>query len=129
MTQAVIFPNIEKLLIAALKPLFSVPFSTEVPATRPPSFVRLTRVGGPRRDVVTEQPMVVFEAWALTALAAGDLGRELQAHVFALAQTDHPTGYVRSVHEVGGLQSFPDPVSSSPRYQFTVQLQTRGVPL
>lgn len=129
MTEAVVFPFIEKLLIAALKPNFAVPFSTRIPATRPESFVRLVRVGGPRRDLITDRPMVVFEAWAKTEDEAGELGLLLQARVFALAQTDHPLGYVRAVTEVGGLQSFPDPVSNSPRYQFTVQLDTRGVPL
>jgi hypothetical protein len=129
-TEAVIFPNIEKLLVAYLAPLLApVRVVTTVPATRPETFVLLTRVGGPRRDRITERPMVVFEAWAKTEGAAGDLGALVSAHVYALEQTDHPLGYVSAVNEVGGLQRFPDPESGTPRYQFTAQLQTRGVPL
>jgi hypothetical protein len=36
---------------------------------------------------------------------------------------------VRRVSEVAGPQDFPDPVSESPRYQFTVQIDTRGAAL
>jgi hypothetical protein len=49
--------------------------------------------------------------------------------VFALDQSEHAEGWVRKVAEVGGLQAFPDPLSGTPRYQFTAQFQTRGVPL
>lgn len=130
MSEAIVFPVVEKLLIAALKPSFpGLRFVTEVPAELPAQFVMLTRVGGPRRDPITDQPMVVFEAWAQSKGDAAELGAELQARVFALAQTEHPLGWIRAVREVGGLQSFPDPISKTPRYQFTAQLDTRGVPL
>lgn len=130
MTDAVIFPDIEALLVAHLKPLVApAPVVTRVPATRPAVFLKLTRVGGPRRDLITDRPMVVFEAWATDRAAASDLGRRAEAYVFALAQTEHPLGYVRAVGEVGGLQWFPDPESGTPRFQFTAQLDTRGVPL
>lgn len=130
MAEAIIFPNIEKLLGNYLRPLAGgVSVVTKVPTQRPVSFVKLTRVGGPRRDLVTDSPMVVVECWAGTDYEAGELGRLIQAHAFALYQTETPDGYVRAVREVAGLQSFPDPLSGSPRYQFTVQYDTRGVPV
>lgn len=130
MTEAVAFPFAERLLRDALLPSFpGLRIVTQIPTERPDAFVRLTRVGGPRRDLITDQPMVVVEVWGPSTGAAGDLAREVQARVFALAQTAHALGWIRAVREIGGLQSFPDPVSGSPRYQFTVQLDTRGVPL
>jgi hypothetical protein len=130
MSEAIRFPVIEKLLIAALKPDFpGLRFVTEVPSTLPASFVLLKRVGGTRRDRITDQPMVVFEAWAPDIGSAAELGAELQARVYALAQTAHPLGWVRAVREIGGLQSFPDPISKTPRYQFTAMFDTRGVSL
>lgn len=129
MSELIIFPDVEALLVRVLPALVGVPVATRVPTPRPASFVRVKRVGGPRRDYVTEEPLVVVECWAETEPDASDLGRRAQAHVFALGQTDSAGDYVRAVREVGGLQAFPDPVSKSPRYQFTVQLQTRGVPL
>jgi hypothetical protein len=131
MTEVVVFPFVEKLLRAALLPLVGgVAISTRVPKERPSApFVRLTRVGGPRRDRVTDQPMVVVEVWGPDEVSVGELAERVRAHVFALEQTQTAHGWVRTVREVGGLQSFPDPVTGSPRYQFTVQLDTRGAPL
>lgn len=129
MTEAIIFPDVEALLVSALPPLIGAPVATKVPAERPPLFVRVTRAGGTRRDIVTDLPMVVIECWAATEGVASDLARVTRAHVFALAQTSVGSDFVRAVSEVGGLQRFPDPVSGAPRYQFTVQIQTRGVPL
>lgn len=129
MTEAIVFPVVEKLLVAYLAPLAGVPVTVRVPNPRPASFVKLVRVGGTRRDRITDEPMVVFQCWADTESNAAKLGARIQAHVFALEQTGTPDGYVRSVHEIGGLQYFPDPESGQPTYQFTAQLQTRGVPL
>lgn len=129
MSEPVVFPDVEALLVRALPDPLGVAVSTRVPNPRPDSFVRVSRVGGTRRDYVTDEPIVVVECWAADEVAASYLGRTAHAHVFALAQTDVDGDYVRAVREVGGLQSFPDPLSKSPRYQFTVQLQTRGVPL
>lgn len=131
MTEAVLFPDAEVLLVAYLsEALPGVPVSTKIPNPRPDvPFLRVLRVGGTRRDLVTDQPMVVVEAWAGDDGPASDLARLAQAYVFALAQTDRPQGYVRAVREVGGIADNPDPVSESPRFTFTVQIDTRGVPL
>lgn len=129
MSEAIIFPDIEALLVRYLPSLVGVPVVTKVPAHRPASFVRVKRVGGSRRDRITDQPLVVVEAWAATETDAALLGASAQAYVYALEQTAVDGDYVRAVREAGGLQSFPDPVSETPRYQFTAQLDTRGVAL
>lgn len=129
MTEAVAFPDAEALLVSALASPLGVPVSTDVPNPRPAEFVRVTRVGGARRDLVTDLPLVVVECWATDETAAADLVRRARAYVFALAQSSVGGEWVRAVTEVGGVQFFPDPESATPRYQFTAQLQTRGVAL
>lgn len=129
MTEAVAFPDIEAVLVRYLPPLVDVPVSTSVPKSRPAAFVTVERVGGGKRDLVTDQPLVVVQCWATEETDAADLGRITRAYVDALAQTAVDGDYVRAVREVGGLQHFPDPVSGAPRYQFTVQIDTRGVAL
>ena len=124
MSEAIVFPDAEGILVSALKARLTVPVVTKVPATRPASFVRLVRVGGGRANLVTERPIIVFECWAATGPAAERLSALVHAHVFALAPDT-----VRRVREVAGRQSFPDPLSESPRYQFTVQIDTRGAAL
>lgn len=130
MSEAVIFPDVEALLVAYLTPLLGgVEVGTQIPNPRPDTFVRVTRVGGARRDRITDQPLVVVQAWATDEAAAQNLGARAQAHVFALEQTSVGDSYVRAVREVGGFQAVPDPLSGTPRYQFTAQLDTRGVAL
>lgn len=126
MADVVVFPDVEALLVSYLGTALGVPVASRVPNPRPVQFVRVNRVGGTRRNLVTDRPMVVVEAWAATEAEAAALGELARAHVFALAQTTVGGEWVRSVTEVGGLQSFPDPVSEAPRYQFTVQINTRG---
>lgn len=124
MSEVIVFPSAEKILVAELKARLALPVVTKVPNPRPPTFVRLKKVGGTRRDVVTDSPMVVVECWAPTSTEADDLSQLVRAHIFALAPDT-----VRKVREVAGPQDFPDPLSENPRYQFTVQIFTRGAAL
>ena len=124
MTEVIVFPDTEGILVSALNARLDVPVLTKVPNPRPPAFVRLVRVGGFRPNLVTDRAMVVFECWAATGTAAERLSALVQGHVFALAPDT-----VRRVHEIAGRQSFPDPLSETPRYQFTAQIDTRGAAL
>lgn len=126
MTALVVFPDPEALLVAYLGGVLAVPVATKVPNPRPASFVRLARIGGNRRDLVTDMPVLVVECWAASEPDASDLATLARAHVAALAQETVNGAYVRSVEEVGGPVPFPDPVSGSPRYQFTVRLSLKG---
>lgn len=129
MTEPIVFPDVETLLVRVLPDLVGVDVSTRVPDPRPDSFVRLKRVGGTAPNRITDSALVVVECWAADEIAAAYLARATRAHVHALAQTDHDGDYVRRVREVAGPQAFPDPSTEHPRYQFTVQIDTRGVPL
>lgn len=122
MAQAVTFPDIEATLVAHLSTALGVPVTTRVPEPRPAQFVRLLRVGGPRRDLVTDGPMVVFECWAQRPHEAASLGETTRAHVSAMDGTDVGGVWVRQVQEVGGLQNYPDPLTGDPRYQFTAMV-------
>lgn len=127
MTEAIIFPDVEALLIRSLS--VGVPVSTRVPNPRPASFVRVKRAGGGRRNLVTDACLVVVECWAATEPAAAELAELTRARIHALRQTDNGGEWVRRVQDVSGPGAFPDPVSETPRYQFTVQIDTRGEPL
>lgn len=127
MSEAIAFPDAEALAIVALKAaLPDVPVSTRVPSERPDEFIRVVRVGGTRSHLVSDNPMLTIECWSTDTVKASDLARRARAHVGAMAQTTINGAWVRSVREVGGPMSFPDPVTESPRYQFTVLLDVRG---
>lgn len=100
--------------------------ATRVPSQRPPLMVRVSRTGGPARDVVTDQPQLTVECWGTDSVQAGNLARFCRALMHAWPRDDQHGRDVGRVSEVGGLAAFPDPLSDQPRYQFTVQVAMRG---
>ncbi|MFI8853684.1 hypothetical protein ACIGW3_26310 [Streptomyces sp. NPDC053499] len=104
-----------------------VPVGTRVPDPRPPSFVRLERVGGTRRDLVTDGPRLTVECWGPTEEAAADLATVARALVFALPGWRGAAVY--AVADVGGPNTSPDPVSDQPRVVFSVEAEMRGAAL
>jgi hypothetical protein len=98
-------------LVTALSSL-SVPVSTKVPNPRPASFIRVTRAGGGRQNIIQERPLLIVECWA-----GGDVS------AFELAQQAWST--LDDLYGLGADLSspvwFPDVESGSPRYQFTAQ--------
>lgn len=129
MSQVVVFPDVEAALVTYLGPLLSVPVVTRIPQSRPSSFVHLSRVGGTRRDVATDAPMILAQCWASTEPEAGNLAQLARAHMHALSGTSDAGLWIGRVVEVGGPQVYPDPMSQSPRVQFTSMMHTRGAVL
>lgn len=129
MTEAVLFPDAEAMAVTWLNPRMAVRVATKVPNPRPTTFIRVLRVGGTLKSLIQDSPVLVFECWAPDEIAASELARIARAHVFSMSQQTVSGSWVYGVRDVAGPQSFPDPVTDNPRYQFTVQLDTRGVPL
>lgn len=121
MTETIIFPDVEAVLVSALSERVGVPVSTRVPNPRPEAFVVVRRVGGTRPALITDRAAVTVECWSASNVDACDLSRWARAYVHTLAPD-----VVRRVVELSGPADSPDPVSESPRYVFTVQVDTRG---
>jgi len=124
--EAVSFPSAEAALIAFLKSRLaarsdSAAVAASVPASRPSRMVKVTRVGGRRSGVAHDEALVTFECWETSPTRASSLALLVRALV---ASFDSPTAWYSG--EVGGPASFPDPLSDSPRYQFTAIIRTRG---
>ncbi|WP_166140845.1 hypothetical protein [Nocardioides ochotonae] len=126
MAEAIVFPDPEALLVTHLRDALGVRVVTRVPNPRPDRFVRVVRVGGNRRNLVTDSAMVVVEAWAPDDVAASELARLARAYVGALEGETVGGAFTRRVTEVAGPQNLPDPTSATPRYVFTVALDLRG---
>jgi hypothetical protein len=77
-------------------------------------------------SVVWDNPTLACETWAATASEAHDLATMVVAELQAITGAVIDGVTVGRVRVVGGPQNFPDPVSASPRYVFTVQLPLRG---
>jgi hypothetical protein len=128
MAEVIAFPSAEAVAVGYVKArltarAITATVATKVPAVRPAQLVKVRRIGGTTANIVTDAPMLVFDCWAPTEIAAEDLARVVRAEVMAMpGQSDVCTHVV----EVGGPVNQPDPDSNSPRYVFTVIIHLRG---
>lgn len=127
MTSGVRFPVAETVVITWLAgQLDPVRVVSQVPSPRPGELVKVTRVGGPQRDLRTDSPLVLVECWAATRVRAGELAADARAAAHAMRSQRVGDVWVKDVVDVAGPSFFPDPDTTSPRYQFTVQPYLRG---
>lgn len=123
MIETIVFPDAVSIVCDHLRTELSpTPAVSRVPTTRPDTFVRVQRVGGVRRNLVTDEATLTVEAWAATEQAAHDLSQLARAHVYAMPGD----GDVYRVTEISGPSLLPDPLSDQPRYSFTVAVATVG---
>lgn len=128
--QAIVFPDASKLIADRLRTvLATVAVGTKVPNPRVVPFVLVRRLGGVRRNLVTDEPLISLECWDADDAAAQNLAQLARAHMGALQGVVLDGTTVYRVDEISGPQDLPDPLSAQPRYvqQFTVAL--RGQPL
>jgi hypothetical protein len=121
--EAIVFPDAVEIVCDELRDrLDDVHVGSMVPTTRPTTFVRVMRVGGVRRNLVTDEATITVEAWAATEQAAHDLSQLCRAHLYAMPGG----GSVYRVTEIGGPAFLPDPDSDLPRFSFTAAVATVG---
>lgn len=108
--------SLERLLVTFLRGALNVHVGTKVPTTRPPAFIRLTRTGGPRRNLIQADGRVLVECWASKDTDAEDLASNAYAALDSL-DTD-PGGLPFMALDLTDPVNFPDTQSGSPRYQF-----------
>lgn len=128
MAEYVEFPDAEALIIDSLDAVLAVPVRLTIPNPRPEQFVTVQRVGGVRRDLVTDQPLLAVEAWAAGPTAAKALLKQARAHIASLAGTTVDGVAIGRVDESSGPGFLPDPDSKHSRYTYTVQVAMRGTP-
>ncbi|MDP1793726.1 MAG: hypothetical protein Q8K63_06265, partial [Acidimicrobiales bacterium] len=126
MKPLVVFPDVAAAVAAHLDDILDEPIVTRVPNPRPPRFVLVRRVGGPRRDVVTDEATLTLEGWAEGEAEAHDLLQLARAHLHTLSGRNNGVTTYR-VAEFAGPASLPDPESSQPRYTMTISVAARGV--
>lgn len=130
----VVFPSITDAWVMHLRQAFadldeSAEVHDRIPAERPTSFVTLVRGGGPRHDIVTDNPTVLVEAWAEDDETAHDLAQLARALLFATAGSVVQGVTVYRVDEFAGPANLPDPESSQSRFVFTLSPRVRGTEL
>ena len=123
----VLFPDATYVVVSHLADTLAVPVYSKVPTVRPATFVVVRRVGGVRRNEVTDEPMVTVECWASKDADAADLAALARAYVDGMAGETIEGTAVYRVTDIAGPAYLPDPESDMPRYTFTFQAAMRGV--
>lgn len=129
MGEVLISPDVESAAVPYLRAglgSLAAKVATAVPSTMPATMVRVSLTGGTRQGVASDTAQLTVECWAGDAPTASNLARHAQAHMFAAAGAVVSGVFVRKVDSVGGVQSFPDPDTNKPRYQFTVRWHFRA---
>ena len=122
----VLFPDAVDIAIQALDAALSEPVRSRVPNPRPATFVRVIRTGGPRRNIVTDQPTLTVESWASTCEAASDLAQRARQALHNLVGTQVDGVPIYRVDEASGPADLPDPLSDQARYSQTFSVALRG---
>lgn len=124
-----VFPDSEELFRAAIAADVSevlgstIPASTKVPGTRPQEFLVVRRIGGSRRDLVTDVPVIQIEAWATKESRASRIANIAQALMQGYVEVG---GYsVGLEDEIVGPTSYPDG-SQQARYTASYAMAVRG---
>lgn len=104
------------ILTDALDP---VPVVPTVPRTRPPMFIRVSRIGGGQTNPVTDIARILVECWGPGIATAESMANTARAALRNAGGTTVGTAYVRSFRNEQGPVDFPDPdVSDMTRFQF-----------
>lgn len=105
-------PDIEATLVTLLT-TSDVSVHTQVPNPRPAKFIRISRAGGSRRNLIQDQPLIIVECWASSGTAAFGVAQD--------AWSTLDTTYGDDA-DLSSPVWFPDPDTSQARYQFTAEL-------
>lgn len=124
--EVITFPDATALLIDHLDSQIVEPVHHKIPNPRPTTFVTLRRTGGVKRNLVTDEPQITAECWALTDEAAHDLAQEVRGVLNALPGTTLDGVDVYRVDELSGPADLPDPVSGEARYTQSFSVALRG---
>lgn len=119
----VVWPDVTMLAANHLAGLLDVPVSARVPRPRPDEFVVLRRVGGPRRNALTDDARLDVQVWAPSDARAVAIAQQARRH---LAEMPQHVDQVRQFTEDAGPTLIPDAPSDVPRVLLTVVLSVRG---
>jgi hypothetical protein len=128
MTELVVFPDLVKAVIPYLSAQLTAlgepaPVSSRVPNPRPTRLVKVQQTGGSRANILVARPSLLVECWDGDDAKAFRLASVCAAILEAATRGDQP---IAAGVWIGGTPEdfsvpvlFPDPLTNSPRFQFT----------
>ena len=110
------------ILVKALTKLLGVRVATQMPESKPESFVLVSRIGGGANDWATRDPRFLVECYAGSEIKAESLG-ELAWEAWPRLREDPSITWAAVDNN---LARYDDPDPSLHRFQFTASLQLQA---
>lgn len=116
-------PDAEMVAVTLLRERLGVPVYITPPRDIPSTYVRITRLGGVRRNEVTDAALIGVNCYSKSRCTAAKLANEARAVLDGSAgEKVHDAG-IRFWREVAGPVNYPQPDVDRVRYQFTGELR------
>lgn len=129
MAETIVFPDAVAFAINVLRARLDDAHMDAVsvtPGPHPPApAIVVRRIGGGRKNLVVDEPVLRVETFGTDDAQACDLGEQSRAWLRALARTTEFNVTVYVVDDVNTAGD-PDPISDTPRYVFDLKLSLRG---
>lgn len=126
--EPVVFPDAVAVVTTWLSAHLIEPVSGRVPNPRPEAFVTVQRTGGPRRNLIADNPQITVESWGQNDEDTHDLAQAARAYVHTLLGETVNGVFVSRVDEISGPAPLPD-LSEQTRWSQSFALVTKGVVL
>lgn len=131
MNETIVFPDatsvtIDYLLDRLAEHAETIPVVKDIPDPRPARFVRVLRLGGPRRNLVVDQATLAVESWDDDPAGAMDLAQLVRGLLHAAEGVTEDGTTIYTVDEFSGPAELPDPLSNQPRVTQQFSIGFRG---
>lgn len=116
-------PDAEMAAVTLLRETLDVPVFITPPREVPDTYVRVVRLGGNMRNIVTDSALIGVNCYSRERNIAARLANDIRAILRDSQGTVSNDAGIRFWREVSGPVNFPQPDVDRVRYQFTGELR------
>lgn len=116
-------PDAEMAAVALLREKLGVPAFITPPREAPVTYIRIVRLGGTMRNIVTDSALIGVNCYSQERNIAARLANDARTILQGSQGTVHGGAGIRFWREVSGPVNFPQPDVDRVRYQVTGELR------
>lgn len=116
-------PDAEMVAVELLREKLDIPVYITPPKKIPGTYIRITRLGGVQRNIVTDSALIGVNCYSHKRSKAAELANEARMVLKNSAGTKANNVGIRFWREVSGPVNYPQPDIDRVRYQFTGELR------
>ena len=116
-------PDAEMVAVTLLREALGVPVYINPPKNVPGTYVRITRLGGVQRNLVTDSALIGVNCYSRRRSEAAELANKARLILRGSAGTKVNDAGIRFWREVSGPVNYPQPDVDRIRYQFSGELR------